>query len=755
MQAIAVLASSVAAACLVLAFWYASTLRATRTIAATEIQAAREIAATQEYYSLVTRVREARARPSPGWTWAGLDSLRRAAQVPTSARNPVELRSEAAACLATFDLREVAALAKQIAPFCLAFSADSKRLAIGPFRGGARAFVPVYDLLSRELELELAFPPSTVSPGQTGVRSLAFSPDGRWLAAGTQDGRIHVWELGSRAGGYVRSPSNQAPHASWLAHEDEVLGLAFSPDGAWLVSSCSDSTLKRWKPSDGWREVSRLQADRPLNEQVFSRDGRILVCGSRQRMTFVDAVPFTFRTRDPGPDVLNGVDHVAYSPDGRMLAASNESGIVLIDTHGNRVIGPFRDPELPQAHEDDLAHLSFSADGSLLVSGAQDRKIKIWEVASGRRLVAFTALGVGNVFPEFSPDGRFLAVTGNRQTVLYETAGPRAQAIVAQHPYPVRAIDFAPGGGTLACLAEEVGIGSQGPGRGEVSVWDLTSGQVQDREDITFFRRRDPRSSVAVAYHPGGTMLAFSDGDGDRKTFRLWDCESRKRLAPATEWKAASLCFAPDGKTLWTAGHRGNQVASWRLPELTPVSSWSNADSTFGDGRTSIYCVAARTDWVAAGSWDGSVKLFHSRDGKLASVWPSPGGPVFCVDLSRDQEWLAAGAQNGSTYVVHVPDLKLVAELKGHHDSVTAVVFRGDGHLLATGSLDGTIRLWEWIGASLQEWLTLPSPSGPVVTVRFSPEGGRLAFLVRNELAVRIWDLQALRQHLTQMNLSR
>jgi WD40 repeat protein/tRNA A-37 threonylcarbamoyl transferase component Bud32 len=754
MQAIAVLTSSVAAVCLMLAFWYATSLRTTQAIAAAEIQAAREIAATQEYYSRVTRVREARARPSPGWTWSGLANLHRAAQVPTPARNLVELRSEAAACLAAFDLREVATLAKQLAPFCLTFSTDGKRLAIGPLRGGARAFIPLYDLDSRELKRELALPPSSVSPERTGVRSLAFSHDGRWLAAGTREGRIHVWDVGPRANGQAESPLRMGTCASWLAHDDDVLGLAFSPDGAGLVSSSADSTFKRWKPSAGWREVSRLQADRGLNELVFSRDGRIIVCGGRNEMTFVDTVPFTIRAPDRQPVGNVGNHHVASSPDGQMLAASDGWEVVLIDAHDNRVIRTLRDPELSRAHEDDVEHLSFSAEGTLLVSGAQDRKIKVWEVASGQRLVAITALGVGNVFPEFSPDGRFLAVTGNRQTILYEIAGRRAQTIVGQHPYPVRAIDFAPDGRALACQAEELGTGSRrGPGRGEISVWDLASGQVQDREDIAFDSRRDPRSPVSVAYHPGGGLLAFSYGDGDRKTFRIWDRTSRKRLAPTADWKAASLCFTPDGKTLWTAGHHGNQVASWRLPELTQVSSWSNADSTLGDGRTSVYCVAAGADWVTAGSWDGSVKLFHSLDGTLASVWPCPGGPVLCVGLSRDQQWFAAGAQNGSTYVVRVPNRELVAELKGHHESVDAVAFRGDGSLLATGSRDGTIRLWEWTGGSLQEWLTLPSPSGPVAAVAFSPDGERLACLVRNELAVRIWDLAALRQHMAQMNL--
>ena len=307
-----------------------------------------------------------------------------------------------------------------------------------------------------------------------------------------------------------------------------------------------------------------------------------------------------------------------------------------------KVFRELRDPDLRQAHEDNLAHLDFSPDGSLLVSGSHDRKIKVWEVASGRLLAAITALGVGNIYPVFSPDGRFLATTGNRQTVLYEISGNREQTLVAQHPYSVRAIAYSPDGKTLACLAEETAL--QGESRAEVTLWDVASGRVKVREDISGYAR-DSRSPSSLAFHPGGASLAYSFQDTAKKTFHLRDLKTGENRAPAEEWKAVSLSFARDGKTLWSAGNKGNQVASWRVPELSLASVWSNAISTIGDGRTSIYCVSAGTQWVIAGSWDGSAKLFRERDGRLVTEWPCPGGPVFCVALNGDESWFAAGAR--------------------------------------------------------------------------------------------------------------
>ena len=245
--------------------------------------------------------------------------------------------------------------------------------------------------------------------------------------------------------------------------------------------------------------------------------------------------------------------------------------------------------------------------------------------------------------------------------------------------------------------------------------------------------------------------MAYTFSDNKRKTFFLWDLNTGERRAPADDGKSVSLSFGRGGKTIWSAGNRGNQVRSWNVPELSLASVWSNANSPFGDGRTSIYCVAAASHWAIAGSWDGSVKIFRESDGGLVSEWTCPGGPVFCVGLSPDEMWFAAGAQNGSAYVVRVSDGSLIAELKGHLDSVDSVRFGGDGCLLATGSRDRTVRIWQLSRGTLVEALTLYSLSGPVVSVRFSPDGRELAVLIKNERAVHIWNLAGIRERLAKI----
>jgi len=254
----------------------------------------------------------------------------------------------------------------------------------------------------------------------------------------------------------------------------------------------------------------------------------------------------------------------------------------------------------------------------------------------------------------------------------------------------------------------------------------------------------------SIGFQPEGAFLAFGQSARELSLVRLSPGYERSSMAIAEPPNC--LVFSRDGRTIW--GGVGRRLVSWRMPDLSQASQWSNDLGEYVKGWSGIVSVAVGKDWVVAGCHDDNARVFRLADGtQPVHTWPSPGGSVGSIALSRDEALAVLGTLSGRVRVVRVPGGEPVADLPGHSDEVTSVALGPDDQMLATASLDRTIRLWQRQGDSFQELLSLGSPSGGVVAIRFSPKGDKLAFLVKNETAVRIWHLDRLKQRLDSMKI--
>jgi eukaryotic-like serine/threonine-protein kinase len=703
-------------------------------------QAAEEIAAIAEYT----------ADPQPGWTYQVLRSVETVARLQGGSADRVRLRTIAAKALGAVDLKEAAVLARGFNPFCLALSPGGKRLAVGQYKAaGGFCSVLLFDVSSRQLLRELQYPEAAfdlLALGQiarTGVRSLAFSPDGRWLVAGTRSGGLCVWDTRRPGPTPVTRPAHRGP----------VRGLAFAPDGALLVSCSADGGLKVWDTTS-WRPAGPGHAlGGELAAVCFSPDGSRLACAGANGLRLLDAG----RLRAAGgrlpllEQVAGNYGAVCFSPDGRALAASGGRGAFLfrLGAGGARRFASFQGPGLEEAHEDQVEQLAFSPDGSLLASGCGgDGRVKLWEVATGRLLVTAAVGQGGRVHPAFTPDGRHLVTTADGRTVLFEVGGLREQALVGHHTRPVRAVAVAPEGNRLVCLAVEDDHGAN-ERKGEVTVWSLRDGRRQGEGQGVSGRLDRPLGKPSVACDPRGATVAYAGELAEG--FHVWDVARGERLGPVDAPLASSLSFARAGPTLWGVL---DELRVFSLPAggRKAVPRWSNEPAKLFKGTIGVVCLAAGDRWALAGSRDATTKLLRASDGGREREWDSPGGAVRCVALSADESLAASGTEKGLAQLVRVPGGAPVAVLEAHQDSVEAVAFGPGGRLLATGSKDRTVRLWRRDGASFRKLLALQAP-GPVLSVCFGPDGDRLVVLVQNERAVRLWDLGRLRKSLARMNL--
>ena len=229
------------------------------------------------------------------------------------------------------------------------------------------------------------------STGKVG--SVAFSPDGELLASGGFDKTVRVWKL----------PVGEPFHA--LDHSDWVFSVAFGP--AILASGGADKEIKLWNLETG--EPLRVLAGHShwVHSLAFAPDGQSLISGSADKTVRVwslvqtDDASLTFEHPDR-------VRSVAFGPGSRFITSGSEGGVIRVwDLETGKPVLSFA------GHSGPVLSVAIDSDGRVLISGGSDGKIKTWNVQTGEPLEILRAHPGGVESIALSPDGRFLASGGH------------------------------------------------------------------------------------------------------------------------------------------------------------------------------------------------------------------------------------------------------------------------------------------------------------------------------------------------------
>jgi WD40 repeat protein len=579
----------------------------------------------------------------------------------------------------------------------------------------------------------------TLKADSTDLHSVAFSPDGRWVAAGSLQNTVHVWDVGvGRLAHTLRG------------HTASIRSVAFHPNGRQLASASEDGTVRLWDPVQGRLLHTLLKGQRSwVRGLAFSPDGRRLAAGKEDHsISILDP--------DSGKELHSWVGHhdhvhsVAFSPDGRHLAsASRDKTVKLWDTV------TWKEVVTLTGHALQVSSVVFSPDGGRLATASEDATVKLWDAATGLEQATLRGHAFWAFSVAFSPDGRYLASASDDRTVILWDAFRGARVCTFRgHTRAVRGIAFHPDGHSLASGASD----------GTVKIWSLTSVPPEVR-----LLRGPLDRPITVVFRPDGQQVAAGSFDG---TVRLWDAASGRELRTLTghNGRVERLAFSPDGRRL-ASGGLDRTIKLWdaesgeELRTLARHSERVTGVAFSPDGRLLASASAELKLWdiasgdvvrtfpgppvsacnvafspdgklvVCAGT-DGCLKVWEVSTGRELRILAGPSGPIMWTTFSRDGQLLAT-ANDDTIKLWSVATGEELRTLKGHVATVYCMAFSADGRRLVSAGLDKTVKLWDT--ASGQETLTMKG-TDVVYGVAFSPDGRRLAATGPDTL-LRMWEL--------------
>lgn len=524
-----------------------------------------------------------------------------------------------------------------------------------------------------------------------GNVELAFTSDGRLLAAGMNEKKLKVWE--------VTSKSERVSAAT----QKDFAFLKFSTDGR-LFAACDNYVVRIWEVATG-KQLTTINVP---NNGIYQETGGVFA---------------------------------AFTPDGKRLATSGfATQTYLWDIDSGKQVQQMKG-------RTDMAYsVAFTEDGTQLISGGRTR----WDLRTGqgRRL---SSANSGKTFGMPSPDGKLIAMfapTTSTVTIYDATNGKTLQSLLRPNfDGGIERVTFSGDGHTLAVIY----MPSQGVhtiGRlpsSEMKIWDAVSG----REMQTLTLSTSPSEA---RFSSDGKLIATVSTQGE---ITLWDVASGSRLRSLTTSAGQSFDPTSMVRNLPMPGQmKRGQVPNIQMPNADQINNMitnmlgSMTAGTMGRSVTSV-TFSRDGSMLASGGLESksnfdmaAMMQQDSRQQKRGKNQPPQNQEDFLKNLKVETV--------GQVVLWNPTTGHQLGTIKGHGKGVTTVAFSRDAKLIASAGTDNTIKIWDV--ATQRELKTLTGHTAGIESMDFSPDGKLLAS-ASDDGSTFLWDANTGEHLLTLISL--
>jgi Tol biopolymer transport system component len=461
--------------------------------------------------------------------------------------------------------------------------------------------------------------PTAAVRAKAAPSEIRFSPDGKTLATGQQDGRVVLWSV-----------AGQQQRAVLKGHTSWVGSLAYSPDGRILATGSDDRTVKLWDTQSRRVLTSLSQFRGGWWGLEFSPDGKTLAIQGHDAVRLWDLTRRRIVATFPWDPESNW--GLTFSPDGRRLAAVTRWGTVsLWDLATRRAAATFKgwDP------------LGFTPDGRTLVTSGSGGTRMLWDLNTHRLLGTLK----GHIQQQgdfaFSPDGKTLAIIGTGSTILLWNPGSQQEvATLRDHTARVTDVAFSPDGDILASSSQDGTVRLRYAAPLTQAVSFSVTASAGDR-------------TVRLDWRPVSSAQAY-------RVYRGVSDEAPMRLAPLASLPAVQTTFTdrrpslvngrPQGYAVMpiyqgSDGQRvgGPLVTARTTPVAAPPGLLGTSINEGGKSGSAVFHAEKRQITMRGSGWD----IWDSADGFYFLHQPLSGDfQVTVTALTRPSathDWAQAG----------------------------------------------------------------------------------------------------------------